>query len=397
MKKTSLTKKIIICSIFLSTLSQSQEYTFKQLASMVSSDLNTSVYLDKNIEDYKVEMNIADHQKKGEITSFFTTVLFDNDMYLKFNNNPKYYTVSEKEPRRKVLPPQPVPSLVDKKYYYTYKIKNITNKDVVKTMSIFPKSQFVYLEQSDIISYSCTEEIHSQIHMMLTEADNKSSSALIKITLFSTKKDKMKSYGSDIRKLSLSLDSAYNSVFDNLLNSQSPSQLLLSNSLNIGFTLFALQGQGLINIYQEPTIRIINGKESLVKSGLRIGYKESTVSFHENSQTTTDQIKYRDVGIQIKIFPKIKDDFIFLDLDLISEELLSLDNNIPLTQKISYKSSVTVKKGIPLLLTGIKKTSMKFERDGVPLLESIPLFGELFKKQTRKEEEQNINILIEVL
>ena len=40
---------------------------------------------------------------------------------------------------------------------------------------------------------------------------------------------------------------------------------------------------------------------------------------------------------------------------------------------------------------------MKFEKDGIPLLSSIPILGELFKKQTRKNENSNINIFIEVL
>jgi type II secretory pathway component GspD/PulD (secretin) len=264
-------------------------------------------------------------------------------------------------------------------------------------MSIFPKSQYVYLEQSDMISYSATLEQHTQIERLLHASDNKAKEALVKITLFSTSKNKLKSYGSTIKALSFSLDGSLNSVFNNLTNTKSPTEININKNANFSFTLFAMQQHGLVDIYQEPTIRISNGKEALVKSGLNIGYLQSTTSIQENQKTTTDQIKYRDVGIQLKVFPKIKDNWVHLDLDIISEELLSLKDNIPTTQKITYKSSVTVTKGKPLLLTGIKKTSSKFERDGVPLLSSIPLLGELFKKTTTTGEERNINILIEVL
>lgn len=395
MEKLKLKVLIYLISVF--TLLYSDEFTFNELASLVSADLGKNIYLDKDIEDYSVEFNIADYQKKGEITSFFNTVLFDNDMYLKYNNHLKYYTVARRTKKRKILDPISIPASVDTRYYYTYKIKNITNKDVVKTMSIFPKSQFVYLEQSDMISYSCTKSQHKQIERMLSAADNKSKEGVIKITLFSTKKDKIKSFGSNIRKMTFSLDSSFDKLFNNLLSSSSPASLVVEKSLNVGFTLFALEGHGLVEIFQEPTIRISNGKESIVKSGLNIGYLESTMMVREDQQIVTDQIRYRDVGIQLKILPKIKNDWVYLELDLISEELISLEDNIPLTQKISYKSSVTVRRGKPLLLTGIKKTSVQFEKDGVPFLKDIYLIGELFKKEIRTSDEQNINILIELL
>ena len=54
-------------------------------------------------------------------------------------------------------------------------------------------------------------------------------------------------------------------------------------------------------------------------------------------------------------------------------------------------------KGKPILLTGIKKVSKHFEKDGIPILSDIPVLGQLFKQKSTKNEEQNINILIEVI
>ncbi len=397
MKKVTL--KALALLISVSVVLAADSISFKELTKLASKDIDSNIYLDKDIVDYSLDFNIVDNQAPGQVYEYYKIVLFDHNLQLSYNKKGNFYYVSkskfQKEPD--ILPPTAVPADVDKLHYYSYKIKNITNKDVVKTMSIFPKSHYAYLEQSDIISYACTEAQHKQIQRMLHSADNKSKESLIKITLFATNKNKIKSFGSNIRKLSIDVNANINSIFDSLLNPQTPAHITIKKDTNFDFTLFALQGHGLVNIMQEPTIRISNGKEAVVKSGLNIGYKESTVSFQENQQTTTDQIKYRDVGIQIRVLPKIKDDWVHLDLDLLSEELISLEDNIPLTQKISYKSSVTIKKGNPVLLTGIQKTSMKFEKDGVPLLSSVPLIGELFKKQTRKHEDSNINILIEVL
>ena len=240
MKKVIL--KALALLISVSAVLASESISFKQLAHLASRDLNQTIYLDKDIKDYEVEFNIVDYQKRGEIYSFFSTVLFDHDMYLKFNPSLKYYTVEKRKVDRKILPPSPMLSAVDVMHYYSYHIKNITNKDVVKTMSIFPKSHYVYLEQSDIISYACTESQHKQIERMLHSADNKSKESLIKITLFSTNKSRLKSFGSNVRKLSFSLDANINSLYDTLLNTQAPSQTKISKDANFAFTLFALQG-----------------------------------------------------------------------------------------------------------------------------------------------------------
>ncbi|MEA2047291.1 MAG: hypothetical protein U9O64_02455 [Campylobacterota bacterium] len=392
-------KKIIIVLICLSSILLSQQISFKELTKLASQDLQKNIYLDKDIKDYKVEFNIVDHQKRGEIYEFYKIVLFDNDLFLQYNKNGNFYFITQKnevvEPT--VLPPKPIPFEEDKIRYYSYKIKNITNQDVVNTMKIFPDIvKYVHLQQSDMIAYSATKEQHTQIKTMLRKSDNKSREALVKITLFATQKDKLISYGSKLEAFNFNLDSSYVSILDTLI-SQKTTDKKLNYSANFGFTLFALAGHGAVDIYQEPTIRVTNGKEATVTSGQTIGYKESTITYQENTQTSSEQIKYRDVGIKIKVFPKIKDNWVHLDLNIISEELLSLEDNIPLTQKITYQSSVTVKKKQPVLLTGIKKTSMKYERDGIPLLQDLPYIGELFKSQTKQNENQTINILIEVL
>ena len=390
---------LLIFLISVISILQSETITFKELTKLASQDLDVNIYLDKDIKDYKVDFNIVDHQKRGEIYEFYKIVLFNHDLYLQYNRKGNFYFISKRDipVEPVVLPESPIIPEKDKIRYYSYKIKNITNEDVVNTMKIFPKVvKYVHLQQSDMIAYSATKEQHLQIKKMLNNSDNKSREALIKITLFSAQKDKLISYGSKINAFNFNVDSSYSSILNTLI-SQKRTDKKLNYDANFGFTLFALAGHGAVDIYQEPTIRVSNGKQATVTSGQTIGYKESTITYQENTQTSSEQIKYRDVGIKINVFPKIKHDYVHLDLNIISEELLSLDNNIPLTQKITYQSSVTVKKKQPILLTGIKKTSMKYERDGIPILQDLPYIGELFKSQTKQNENQTINILIEVL
>jgi len=387
--------KVLILLISVVSILTASEITFKDLTKLASEDLGKNIYLDKNVANYSVDFNIVDHQKKGEIYEFYKIVLFNNDLFLQYNKRGDFYFIKDKPT---IIEPMIEPVMADwqELHYYSYKIKNITNKDVVNCMSIFPKVKFVHLAQSDMIAYSATKKQHVQVKKMLHRSDNSVRAAVVKITLFASKKDNLLSYGSNVRAFNLTLDGTITKILSSLKNGDSKSYNL-NNTANLAFTLFALDAHGLVDIFQEPTLRLTNGIETSVSSVLNVGYKESTTTYTDAQKNVTENLKYRDIGLTIKVLPKIKSNWVYLDLNLVSEDLLSLDDKVPLTQKITYKSSVKVTKGKPILLTGIRKTSKKYERDGVPILSDIPYLGELFKKQTTKDEDSNINILIEVL
>ena len=158
-----------------------------------------------------------------------------------------------------------------------------------------------------------------------------------------------------------------------------------------------MEAYSVANISQSPTVRLTNGVKSTVTSVMNVPYLKTTSTVDAQTNSVTEQYDYKDIGLQINILPKIKNDWVYLNLNLISEELISLDDDKPITQKITYKNSVKLTKGKPILLTGIKKVSKHFEKSGIPLLQAFPLIGQLFRKKSVRNEEQNINILIEVI
>jgi len=389
--------KVLVFLAISFTFISAETITFKELTKLASADLGKNIHLDKDIKNYTVEFNIVDHQKSGEVFQFFRNVLFAHDMYLQFNKDLKYYTVEyNKEKNRKVLDPSPVPASVDRINYYTYKIKNTTNVDVVKAMSIFRDVSYQHLEQSDLIAYASTRSVHDQIQSVLHSADNAVNQKTIKITLFSINKSKFLSYGSSINTFQYDFDSTLDGVFQ-AFRSGGASQFSLNDTASIGFTLHALKGHSIADIFQEPTLLITNGVKTGVNSVSTVPYLRTTATVDSTTNSVTEQYDYKDIGLQIEVLPKIKGDWVYLNLDLISEELISLDDDKPITQKITYKSSVKILKGKPVLLTGIQKTSTQIEKDGVPLLSDLPLIGELFKQKAEHKEDLNVNILIEVL
>ena len=374
------------------------DISFKELTTLASQDLNKSIFLDKDIPKYNVEFNQIDYQVPGQIYEFYKIVLFDNNLSLQYNRAGNFYFIKnvKVKPKLEELPPVLLPTKKDRLNYYVYKINNITNEDVVEAMSIFEGIRYKYLKQSDMIAYSATKRMHKHIHSVLVSTDRTIVHKVIKLTMFSVNKDRLKSVGSTISAFNFTFDSKIGHMLESLSSSVDDS-ITFNSSANIKFTLQAMQSHKVIDIYQKPTIRITNGIESIVTSVLNIPYLKTSSQVDANTQQITEEYDYKDVGLQIKVLPKIKDNLVFIDLDLISDELISLDDNKPITQKITYKSSFKVHQGKPILLTGIKKTSQHLERSGVPILEDIPIIGALFRFKEKKTEERNINILIEVI
>jgi type II secretory pathway component GspD/PulD (secretin) len=360
---------------------------------MVSKDVKRNIFLDKDIKDYKMDLFIPEKLKQGEIYELYKNVLFEHDLKLQFNKRGKFYFVS-KLPVNEMVMPQPHPS--QKLHYYSYKIKNITNEDVLAVMKIFPKVKYSYLKQSDIIAYSATLSDHAQVKQLLKKADNKVRSKTIRITIFTVNKSKAIGYGSKIRDLSYNFGYKIDNFLTSLVSSGNRSHMI-GDTASFSFMLYAMEEYGIANIQQSPTLLITNGKPTMVNSVLNLPYKTSTVTTDDSKTITRDQVSYRDIGLIVKVDPKIKGDSVFLNLELISEELLNKNDNKPITQKITYQNYVTVKKGKPVLLTGIKKVSKSLERGGVPILSDLPILGQLFKDRTKKSSELNINIMIELV
>jgi len=386
-------KRILALALLISSLLAADPISFRDLTALVAGDLKRNIYLDKDIKNYELDLNIPDHSKRGELYELYKIVLFEHDLKLQFNKRGKFYFVTSLTIKELEKSDKYSDKVV---HYYHYKIRNITNEDVVNVMKIFPTVKFTYLKQSDIIAYSATDPVHREVLALLKRADNKVKSKMIRITIFTVNKDRAKEYGSKISKIGIGFNYNVKNLFSSLISSASR-VFNLTDISSFAFMLYAMEHYGVADIQQSPTLLVTNGKKTTVNSVLNVPYKESTTTTQEARTVTRDQIKYRDIGLIVNVDPKIKGNSVFLDLDLVSEELLSEKDNKPITQKITYHNFVTVKRGKPILLTGIKKVSKTYERAGVPILSSIPIIGELFKYQTKKHSELNINIMIELV
>lgn len=169
-------------------------------------------------------------------------------------------------------------------------------------------------------------------------------------------------------------------------------------------TLQFLETLGKVNVLSTPQISVIEGEEAIFHVGTRQPYATSTTSQAQTTTTTSQEITFVDVGVRIRITPKINEDgFILLKLNpevsTISgwyEAAVTSDtiNKIPIVDTSTTETTVLTKDGSTVLLAGLIKDKETEVIKKIPFLGSIPVIGRLFSSKDNKIEKRELIILI---
>lgn len=172
--------------------------------------------------------------------------------------------------------------------------------------------------------------------------------------------------------------------------------------LSLGALVSALQVDGDSTIVLNQKIITQDNKHSTIFVGDNIPFTGSVVQTIGQGQQTTSNIEYRDIGVSLKITPRLGDgDIISLDLDQeISESLTNL--NAPNTAQVNgirtTKTNMMTHVHVPdkhfLVLSGMIRNAKANHKAGLPCLGGLPYIGAAFSKTTRQDEKRNVIIFV---
>ena len=146
---------------------------------------------------------------------------------------------------------------------------------------------------------------------------------------------------------------------------------------------FILDSQEHSKVISTPKILSSNNQESTITVGQEIPIKESSVTDVVNNITTVN-FKYEDVGLQLKVTPRIsQDNYVNLKVhaelkDLSAQTLF--DASIINTREAD--ATVIVPDGHTVVLGGLIRDNDSVIENKIPLLGDIPFLGHFFKKTT---------------
>ena len=221
-----------------------------------------------------------------------------------------------------------------------------------------------------------------------------------KITIFNTNLDKL-----DKRGLNLSMQKDISKSNFNLFVDfvkfpfNTATSTIVPNNFNIYSVIDSLKKDGTVSIINEPFMLAKHLKKSSFEVVKNIPYQVSSIeSSNDSSSTkTTNSIEYKDVGLKFDILPTINKDNIELELSLTIENIVSMNDNAPITDKKHLNSFFDIKKNQKVLISGLTNTETTNTLYTVPIIENIPFLNDILKHETKQQQIYNLSILIESL
>jgi type IV pilus assembly protein PilQ len=160
-----------------------------------------------------------------------------------------------------------------------------------------------------------------------------------------------------------------------------------SNLLDI--QLSALEDEGRGRVLSNPKVVTSDNKKAIIQQGKSIPYK--TVS------TTGTQTQFAEAVLGLEVTPTVtKDGYIKLEILAKKDQadFINQSEGVPTIDKKQATTLLYVRDGETAVIGGIYERSENEGESGLPGLKNIPLFGWLFKKQSKSDDKTELLIFI---
>ena len=156
---------------------------------------------------------------------------------------------------------------------------------------------------------------------------------------------------------------------------------LLNRKETLNLLAFILESQENSKVLSTPRILASNNQESTITVGQEVPIIESSVEDLVNNVKNVNY-KYEDVGLQLKVTPRISKEKI-VNL-IVHAELKDLSAtkifDASIINKREADATVIIPDGYTAVLGGLMRDNNSVIEDKIPILGDIPLLGNLFKK-----------------
>ena len=171
----------------------------------------------------------------------------------------------------------------------------------------------------------------------------------------------------------------------------------------LGFLANFLQTSGAGNILSTPNLITLDNEEAKIIIGQNVpfvtGQFTNTGSGGSNGSVNPFQtIERKDVGLTLRVKPQISENgtvkmAIFQEVSSVQPGSVNSTTGI-ITNKRSIESNVLVEDGAIIVLGGLLQDEYSGNQEKVPGLGDVPLFGNLFKSESRSRKKTNLMVFL---
>lgn len=406
--------KFIFISIFFTINLFSNEFiniSFKdlkisELLKISSKILDKNILISQNIEG-NVDFIPRGNLKKSDLLNILHMVLQD-----------KGFSLVEEKNILRVVPlieikkdDENIPQ--EKKEVKVIPLKNIDATNIIKILEeIINKKEYektykkplvsLESESNSIILMGIKEEI-SYITELIDELDKEKTQVYVQARIIEVNDELVNQIGLSYGIFGAKSNGNVLASFSSSLNKGSiPSFSIeglkipdMVSGLALGASLNLLRQKGALDIVSEPSILAVNNKESSIYVGETISIKVS--SSISDGGTTRENYEREDVGLTLKVKPRISNDTkVTLEIETILEGVKTtqtISGNAD-TSKKRIETTAILNNGESVIIGGLIENKSEKTQQKVPVLGDVPLFGELFKNSVENSKKNNLVVIV---
>jgi len=169
----------------------------------------------------------------------------------------------------------------------------------------------------------------------------------------------------------------------------------------LGFLARFLEETGSGNVLSTPNLLTLDNEEAKIVIGQNVPFVTGQFT-NTGSNTSTvnpfQTIERKDVGLTLKVKPQISENgtvkmSIYQEISSVQASTANASNG-PTTNKRTIESNVLVEDGAIVVLGGLLQDEYTGNQEKVPGLGDVPLFGNLFKSETRSRKKTNLMVFL---
>jgi general secretion pathway protein D len=154
------------------------------------------------------------------------------------------------------------------------------------------------------------------------------------------------------------------------------------------------------NIISTPQILTLNNEEASIEVGQNIPFATRAEKDAPTEATLLQQYEYKDVGVSLKVTPRINDEGIVrLEIEQSVKSVLestALGGTVlaPTTTFRTAQTNITMRDEETAVIAGLMQNRIDKSTTRAPLLGRIPLLGWLFKSKSDRDEKTNLFVFL---
>ncbi|WP_323595014.1 type II secretion system protein GspD [Aliarcobacter butzleri] len=297
-------------------------------------------------------------------------------------------------------------------------LKNVDGVNIIKILDDIVNKKYINkatkpfvsldLESNSLVVMASKDEL-KQIKNLIQELDKEKAQVYVQAKIIEVNNELVNKIGISYGIISTSARSdGINAISSNLNGGSNAikeavdtlgikvSDINIKSGLALGASLNLLQQNGALDIVSEPSILAIDNKESSIYVGEKISVEISSTLTDGGLQRTN--YEREDIGLTLKVKPRISSDTkLTLEINTLLEGIKSTSVSAgqnPDTLKKEIKTAAILNNGESVIIGGLIENKNETIEQKVPFLGDIPLFGGLFKNDSKMNKKNNLVIIV---